>query len=90
MAQNIYEVMEYGPVVFSDEETGTLITVNGSYFNWWQPAGRRSDGTHIWVNTECRATGFPNGLYDGASLSSLMDRANEWFREVTEGDAAKA
>tara|TARA_Y100001938_G_C8002358_1_gene385415 strand:- start:254 stop:637 length:384 start_codon:yes stop_codon:yes gene_type:complete len=35
MTNDIYEVMEYGPIVFSDSEYGVLITVNGAYFNWW-------------------------------------------------------
>tara|TARA_R100000152_G_C6748353_1_gene171960 strand:+ start:60 stop:446 length:387 start_codon:yes stop_codon:yes gene_type:complete len=35
MTNDIYEVMEYGPIVFSDKDYGVLITVNGAYFNWW-------------------------------------------------------
>ena len=35
MRCNIYEVMEYGSIVFSNVEYGVLITVNGAYFNWW-------------------------------------------------------
>lgn len=91
MAQSIFEVMEYGPIVFSDEETGVLITVNGSYFNWWYRRGRRSDGTPTWENTECRATGLDRGLYEpSATLKSLMDRAEQWFQEVMSEAAAEA
>ena len=90
MAQSIFEVMEYGPIVFSDEETGVLITVNGSCFNWWV---RRETvrGDEKWVNTECRATSLDRGLYEpSATLKSLMDRAEQWFQEVMSEAAAEA
>lgn len=84
MALSIFEVMEGAAALLkADEETGVLITVNGSYFDWWMAC----DGG--WVCTGNRATGLPNGLHDGASLSSLMDRAEQWFREVMGGAAAE-
>jgi hypothetical protein len=54
----IHEVMGYGPVVFGDQETDTLITINGSYLNWW--AG---DFRGMYQNTDCRSLSHEGGLY---------------------------
>ena len=37
MNATIHEVLEYGPICASDEETGCLVTVNGAYANLWVP-----------------------------------------------------
>jgi len=35
MTTSIHDVLEYGPVVFSDSDTDTLVSINGSYLNCW-------------------------------------------------------
>lgn len=74
---NIHEIISYGPAVFSDEETGVIITVNGSYFNWWT---RSRSG---WDNVDCRPTGEPDGLYK-LTTAEAMKRAEAWFKESSE------
>lgn len=71
---NIHEVLEYGPIVFSSEEYGVIITINGSYLNWWI---ERNGG---WENTDCRS-GHPD-LYT-LTVSEAMDAAERWFMEET-------
>lgn len=73
---NIYEVLEYGQVVFSDEELGIIITANGSYLNWW-------NGTdNYFENTDARSTaGKP---YYEMTMRELEDKAKEWYNDVME------
>jgi hypothetical protein len=72
----IFDVVGYGPVVFSNEECGVIITINGSYLNWWVFDG---EGYH---NTECRS-GHPD-LYN-LTCATAMDLAEAWFNEVVNG-----
>jgi hypothetical protein len=66
---NIYDVLEYGPIVAQNEEFGVLITVNGAYFNVW--IGR--DGR--FENVEAISFGNnSDGLY-GQEFVKVMDRA---------------
>ena len=82
---NIFDVMEYGPIVFSDEDYGVLITVNGAYFNWWN-----SNGKGGWVCVECMASSFgsetsSSGLYamdSSTQFLTIQNRAQEWFERV--------
>lgn len=71
---NIYEVISYGQVVFSDEELGIIITANGSYLNWW-------NGTNNYFeNTDVRSTaGKP---YSEMNMRELEDKAKEWYNDV--------
>jgi len=71
---NIHEVFGYGPIVFTSEEYGVIITINGSYLNWWVA---RKDG---WENVDCRS-GHPD-LYN-LTVSDAMDLAERWFMEET-------
>ena len=32
---NVYDVLEYGPIVAADEDYLLLITINGAYLNLW-------------------------------------------------------
>ena len=97
MRCNIYEVMEYGSIVFSNEEYGVLITVNGAYFNWWNRVydwasgfGRTNDGAMVWTCADVLYCGFGGetssaGLYakdDSTQLITIQDRAKEWFERV--------
>lgn len=81
MSNTIHDVLSYGPIVFSDEETGVLITVNSAYLNWWN-AGR-DEGTY--TNSDCRGIDSENGLYS-LTVSAAMDQAKEWFEEEMHGE----
>jgi len=70
---NIHEVFGYGPIVFTSEDAGIIITINGAYLNWWV---ERHDG---WHNLDCRS-GHPD-LYN-LTVSKAMDLAESWFNEV--------
>lgn len=72
---NIYEVLEYGPIVASNEEFGILITVNGSYFNLWYGV----DGEYN--STDCYSLGADNGLY-GLKIVDIMERASKILNDV--------
>lgn len=73
---NIHELLGYGPIVFSSEEVGVVITINGSYLNWWH------ESSNGWHNSDCRS-GHPD-LYT-LSVSDAMDLAERWFNEVMNG-----
>jgi hypothetical protein len=72
---NIHEVFEYGPIVFADEDTGVLITVNGAYLNWWNPSGHND-----WINVDCRSFSSHNDLYK-LQVIEAMDLARQWFED---------
>lgn len=73
---NIHDAIGYGPAVFSDEDTGVIITVNGSYLNWWM-----CDTDGELVNSDCRGIDSENGLYS-LTVSDAIDQAKAWFEEV--------
>lgn len=68
-------VENYGPIVFADSETGTVIQRNGAYLNWAQ------EGRDGWSHVDCRAV--DENAYS-VTLAAAMDSAEAWFREVTE------
>lgn len=70
-------VEEYGPIVFANNELGIVIQRNGAYLNL---AVERRDG---WEHTDCRAV---NRDAYTVTLAQAMDSAEEWFKELTEGD----
>ena len=76
MKANIHDVLEYGPVVFNDSETDTLVTINGSYLNWW--AG---DYSGSYECTDCRALDRQDGLY-GLDITHAMREAEDYFNDV--------
>jgi hypothetical protein len=73
------EIIEgHGPAVFADLETGVVITINGSYFNLWQP---QPDGTFL--RTE-RQSGHPSHPSLGElTVGQAMDLATAWFEKTT-------
>lgn len=76
MKMTIHEVMEYGPVIYDHEETDTLITINGSYLNWW--AG---DYQGSYQNTDCRSLNHEGGLY-GLDITQAMREARNYFEDM--------
>ena len=72
----IEEVLEYGPILAVHEEFGTLITVNGAYYNVW---AKVEDNKY--VCSECYATSFENGMY-GVDIVKCMDRAKALLVEI--------
>jgi hypothetical protein len=72
----LHEVIGYGPIVYCSEDYGILITINGSYLNWWVETGNG-----LWTNTDCRS-GHPD-LYT-LTVAKAMDLAEAWFNEVME------
>jgi hypothetical protein len=83
MAASIHDVLEYGPVVFSEAETDTLITINGSYLNWW--AG---DYSGSYECTDCRALGREDGLY-GLDITQAMSQAQDYYNNVLAEEVMK-
>lgn len=82
----IHQVLEYGPIVASDEEADSLITINGSYLNLWV-----SDGDGGYDNVDCRTwhlNRHPDNedstLYN-SYVAEVMDLAEAWLKELREG-----
>ena len=84
---SIYEVFEYGAIVYANEEYDVLITVNGAYYNWWN-----GDGNGGYVCSDCLYGNFGSetsnaGLYaldETTQLLRILDRAEKWFdREIS-------
>ena len=74
---NIYEVLDYGPIMAQNEELGILITVNGSYFNIWVDRGNSK-----FENVDCVSLGNGmDGLY-GIKTTDLIKKAEEILDEV--------
>jgi len=76
---SIHEVIEYGYIVATNEDLDILITVNGAYYNIW--CGNYSGK---YQNTDCRATGFDNGLY-GQDMVKVVERAEAILEELVSG-----
>jgi hypothetical protein len=76
---NIHGVMEYGYIVASHEDLDILITVNGAYYNIWC-----GDFNGNYSNTDCRATGFDNGLY-GQDIVKVTEKAETILEEIING-----
>lgn len=76
---NIFEAMEYGPIVASNEELGLFVTANGSYLNLWVLNGQEL------TNTDCRsfddAQDLPNGIMS-LSLLEVTNRAEAYLNEA--------
>lgn len=86
MSSNIFEVMQMGPIVFSDEDYGCLITINGSYLNWGSSiveTGRNGAQTVVWRNIDCRPTNLVNGIC-ALPTGEAMAMAEAWFRDEVE------
>lgn len=79
---NIYEVMEYGQIVYSNEEFGVLITANGSYLNWWNQNPTDGVFEFNYINADCRSTS--QKPYHEMTMQELEKSAEEWFNEETE------
>lgn len=81
---SLFEVSEYGPIVFASDpseyggDDPVLITINGSYLNWWNPCGEGR-----WENVDCRS-GFEGDLYT-LTVSAAMDLAKAWYEEEVNG-----
>lgn len=78
---NLFEAMEYGPIVACDEERGLLLTVNGSYFNLWVIHGEELVN-HMAYPLSSRVK-TENGLY-GANMAEVMDAADALLKELIE------
>ena len=69
MARNIFELLEYGPIVLCDEDLGLVWTINGSYLNIWVLRGDEFEGT------DCRS-GHPD--LDNLTVSQARQLAELW------------
>lgn len=72
---NIYEVLQYGPVVTHNEELEILVTANGSYLNLWV-----GDGNGRWENTDCRPLDSKDGLY-AVTGSEMMSQGEAYLKD---------
>jgi hypothetical protein len=73
--RNIYDVLELGPIVAQDEDMGCLITINGSYLNFWV---ERDFGRY--ENTDCRS--FSETELNTLTWVQAMDIAEKYLKEV--------
>ncbi len=71
---NIYEVNELGPIVFSNEDAAVLITINGSYLNWFNVSANEC------VCINCRS--FSEIELYKLTWVQAMKLAESWFNEV--------
>lgn len=72
MSCTLAEVLEYGPIVASDDELGLLVTGNGAYYTLWVSDGRDMRGA-TWTNTDCKAIeGDGSGMY-GVTAATFWD-----------------
>lgn len=70
---NIAEIFECGPIVFVNEDLGVVITINGSYLNWWNVSDK----------VDCRDARSTDGKpFHEMTWVAAMDAAEEWFNEV--------
>ena len=74
---NIYEVLEYGPVVATDEDYCLLVTVNGAYLNLW--AYDRSEYKCL----DCRPPS--DDLYT-LTVSEAIDQAKAYLEDTLKGE----
>lgn len=72
---NICEVLEYGPIVACDLETGLVITASKSTFNVWTML---HTGEFVGGNYAIPITS-PKGLY---ALEKIQRLANEWLEDL--------
>lgn len=72
MKASMFDMLDYGAIIFADEEYGICVTWNGSAtFNWWV---NQFDGT--WANMDVRT------VYDITSLRDAEKIAEEWLKDV--------
>ena len=74
---NIYEVLEYGPVVAADEDYCLLVTVNGAYLNLWA-----YDGSEY----KCLDSRPPSDDLYTLTVSQAMDQAKTYLEDVLKGE----
>ena len=74
---NIYEVLEYGPIVAADEDYSLLITINGAYLNLWA-----YDGSE-YKCLDCRPPS--DDLYT-LTVSQAMDQAEAYIQDTLKGE----
>jgi hypothetical protein len=81
MSNTIFDVLEYGPICAADEDSGALVTINGSYVNLWMPSSTPGQ----WVNTDCVANDAWGDLYN-RTAAAMIDRAEECLKHWLRGD----
>ena len=74
---NIYQVLEYGPIVASEEDYSLLVTVNGAYLNLWA-----YDGSE-YKCLDCRPPS--DDLYT-LTVSQAIDQAKAYLEDVLKGE----
>ena len=68
---NIFEVLEYGPIVAGDEDCGVLVTANDSYMNLWV-----KQSENAWTNTDCRPNSEFGDMYS-RTAADYWDRGKQ-------------
>jgi len=75
---NIYQVLEYGPIVAADEDYCLLVTIiNGAYLNLWA-----YDGSE-YKCLDCRPPS--DDLYP-LTVSEAMDQAKTYLEDTLKGE----
>lgn len=76
-AYNLFQVLEYGPIVAWDESSGTIITCSKSAFSAWT-----SIGPDMFVgNNTCLVTDLEK-VGDCTDFGLVCEVANEWLKVI--------
>lgn len=75
---NIHEVLEYGPIVASNEDHGYLLTGNGAYWNLWIDRGDRT-----YSNVDCYAR--EKDMYQ-TTAADLWEQGKAKLEEIINAD----
>lgn len=75
------EVLEYGPVVFADEDFGCLISIGHGYLHWW-----RHTGEGRYEEVDVRSSDKTSFDLNKITVSKAMDLAKEWFDEASKSE----
>lgn len=78
---HLFDVLEYGPIVAHDKESGMVITVNKVCFSQWTEVGQN----HFIGGTSCLVTELER-VGDCTDLGLVLDVAREWMKELLQTD----
>ncbi len=74
---NVYDVLEYGPIMAADEDYSLLITINGAYLNLWLHDGNQ------YKCLDCRP---PSADLYTLTVSQAMDEAKSYLENAVRDD----
>ena len=73
---HIHDVLDYGYIIASEPELGSILTWNGSaIFLWWNPIASNS-GETLWSNDDIKT------VYEVTTIHEAERIAKGWIEEV--------